>query len=271
MQLDGGGFASPRPQSYRGLAAGRHRFQVRATDPAGNMDPTPASRSWIVDMSPPDTTIASGPADPTTARRVLHLHLERSGSSFACRLDGAAFASCTPSRYSGLAVGPHLSRCRRPTRPATPIRRPQAIPGSSMTCRRTPRSRPRHPRRPTRPRRASASARARRDPRSNAVSTAPPIRPVRLREPTQACPRARTRSESGRSIPQATSIRLRLRTPGPSTLRRLTRLSTRHPPTRRTRRPQASRSRRASLAPPSNASSTAAAIRPAPPRRATAA
>jgi hypothetical protein len=36
------------PVSYNALFIGGHTFQVRATDPAGNTDPTPASYSWTV-------------------------------------------------------------------------------------------------------------------------------------------------------------------------------------------------------------------------------
>jgi hypothetical protein len=56
--LDGSPFAScASPKSYTGLADGPHVFQVRATDPAGNMDPTPATYSWrVLTQTPPDTT-----------------------------------------------------------------------------------------------------------------------------------------------------------------------------------------------------------------------
>ena len=36
------------PKAYTGLAPGSHTFEVRATDPAGNVDPTPATRTWTV-------------------------------------------------------------------------------------------------------------------------------------------------------------------------------------------------------------------------------
>jgi hypothetical protein len=36
------------PQRYRGLPAGRHKFQVAATDPSGNTDPTPARAKFKV-------------------------------------------------------------------------------------------------------------------------------------------------------------------------------------------------------------------------------
>src|SRR5205809_5760830 len=66
--LDGGGFAPcASPQTYSALASGNHTFQVRATDPAGNTDPTPASFTWTVDTAAPDTTITPPPPTLTTS------------------------------------------------------------------------------------------------------------------------------------------------------------------------------------------------------------
>jgi hypothetical protein len=51
--LDGAEFgACTSPVSYTGLAAGAHSFDVRATDPAGNPDDTPARRDWTYDIAP---------------------------------------------------------------------------------------------------------------------------------------------------------------------------------------------------------------------------
>lgn len=48
-QLDGSTFTGcTSPVSHTGLADGPHVFAVRATDGAGNVDPTPATRSWAV-------------------------------------------------------------------------------------------------------------------------------------------------------------------------------------------------------------------------------
>ncbi len=50
--LDGGAFATcSSPREYNGLAQGPHTFEVRAIDQAGNVDKTPASRSWTVNTN----------------------------------------------------------------------------------------------------------------------------------------------------------------------------------------------------------------------------
>jgi hypothetical protein len=56
-RLDGGPFAPcTSPQAYSALATGSHTFQVRATDISGNVDPTPASYTWSVDVTAPTVT-----------------------------------------------------------------------------------------------------------------------------------------------------------------------------------------------------------------------
>src|SRR4029079_2331892 len=59
--LDGGTFAScSSPQSYAGLSNGAHAFQVKATDAAGNSDPTAAAYSWQVQVFAPVTKTRPG-------------------------------------------------------------------------------------------------------------------------------------------------------------------------------------------------------------------
>jgi predicted extracellular nuclease len=51
-RIDGGAWeACASPKSYTGLANGSHTFEVRATDAAGNVDPTPASYTWTIDTT----------------------------------------------------------------------------------------------------------------------------------------------------------------------------------------------------------------------------
>jgi fibronectin type 3 domain-containing protein len=50
------------PQSYSDLTPGVHAFEVIATDSAGNIDPTPASRTWTIDTTTPTVTSVT-PAD----------------------------------------------------------------------------------------------------------------------------------------------------------------------------------------------------------------
>jgi hypothetical protein len=108
--LDGVGYTPcSSPQTYSSLAAGGHSFQVRATDGAGNTDPTPAAFSWTIDLTAPETTIGSSPANPTNATdATFTFSANEGGSTFECKLDGGAFSSCTsPQSYSGLAEGSH--------------------------------------------------------------------------------------------------------------------------------------------------------------------
>ena len=52
--LDGAAFAGcASPRSYSGLAVGAHSFGVRARDGAGNVDASPAERSWTVTAPEP--------------------------------------------------------------------------------------------------------------------------------------------------------------------------------------------------------------------------
>ena len=52
--LDDAAYAAcTSPQAYSGLAAGSHTFAVRATDAAGNVDATPATRTWTIGTPAP--------------------------------------------------------------------------------------------------------------------------------------------------------------------------------------------------------------------------
>lgn len=105
---------------YHGLADGKHTFTVEATDIAGNQQLAPTEFNWTVDNSlldttPPQTTIESGPPDPSSSSSASFTYASNEpGSSFECSLDGAPFASCPAggASYSGLGNGPHSFQVR---------------------------------------------------------------------------------------------------------------------------------------------------------------
>ena len=114
-KLDAGSFAPCESgDTFGPLGEGSHMFAVRATDLAGNGDPTPATRDWIVDTTPPQTTITSAP--PWLGLSTLATFAFTSsegGSSFECRLDGGAWQACpSPKTYTGVGGGNHTFAVR---------------------------------------------------------------------------------------------------------------------------------------------------------------
>jgi hypothetical protein len=70
-RIDGGPFAGcSAPKTYKGLADGAHRFAVRAVDPAGNVDPTPAVSSWTVGKLTTRTVASSALVAPAMGAHV---------------------------------------------------------------------------------------------------------------------------------------------------------------------------------------------------------
>ncbi|HEV8688332.1 MAG TPA: Ig-like domain-containing protein [Gaiellaceae bacterium] len=113
--LDGAPFsACTSPKSYTALADGSHTFQVRATDAAGNTDATPASFTWTIATTAPETTITSTPPNPSNSSSASFAFTSTAaGATFACSLDAAAFAACTsPKTYTALADGSHTFQVR---------------------------------------------------------------------------------------------------------------------------------------------------------------
>src|SRR5918992_1318804 len=104
------------PETYSDLLPGVHTFEVAAVDLKGNVDPTPAVREWTIlvpptDLTPPDTTIESGP-DPITVlnEATFVFSSEDSTATFECRLNLPApndgWEPCTsPKTYTGVPTG----------------------------------------------------------------------------------------------------------------------------------------------------------------------
>ena len=114
-QLDSGGFSACfSPKNYSGLSEASHTFQVKATDFAGNTDSTPASWTWTIDLTPPDTQITNQPPALTNATGALFEFTCTGGPcAFECKKDSESFSSCTtPQTYSSLAEGAHTFTVR---------------------------------------------------------------------------------------------------------------------------------------------------------------
>ncbi len=113
--LDGAPFvACLSPRDLVGLGAGEHVFAVRVRDAVGNVDPTPATRTWTVDLTPPTTSITDGPSGlEPFASASFSFESNEPGATFACSLDGAPFAPCTsPYTVAQLAQGDHTFAVR---------------------------------------------------------------------------------------------------------------------------------------------------------------
>ena len=102
------------PHGYSGLSDGAHTFLVRATDGLGNMDQSPASHTWNIDTTAPETTITEMPDDPSNSEDGhFSFSSDDPAATFECSLDSAEYAACTvPYEYSGLSDGPHTFAVR---------------------------------------------------------------------------------------------------------------------------------------------------------------
>ena len=107
-RIDAGSWTScTSPESISpALTAGSHTFDVRATDAAGNTDATPASHTWTVDLTPPNTTIDSSPSSPSgNTTPTFAFSSSEGGSTFECRIDGGSWTSCTSPDTISPALG----------------------------------------------------------------------------------------------------------------------------------------------------------------------
>ncbi len=80
------------------LPDGAHTLRVRATDPAGNVETSPASKSFTVDSKAPSTTISSKPASTGKDRTPsFKFTSNESSATFECSMDGKKWATCGKS------------------------------------------------------------------------------------------------------------------------------------------------------------------------------
>jgi DNA-binding beta-propeller fold protein YncE len=90
--------AGPGSTHSGALKDGSHTFEVRATDPGSNLDPTPALRAFSVDSTPPITLLGKVPKPIVKTKgakkKVKVSFSSEGGAIFECKLDTGSFKSC---------------------------------------------------------------------------------------------------------------------------------------------------------------------------------
>jgi hypothetical protein len=97
--------ASPKGTASDGTDIGLNSCGATQPPPP----PPPPSSPPPADTTAPDTSITSGPADPTTSTSAsFSFTATESGSTFQCKLDSGAYAACaSPKAYTGLSAATH--------------------------------------------------------------------------------------------------------------------------------------------------------------------
>jgi Bacterial Ig-like domain len=86
------------PRAYEALADGTHTFRARAGGATGEVDPTPAARTFVIDTEAPAVSVDSGPTRPTSdPRPAFAFSSPDETATFDCSIDTGtpAFRPCS--------------------------------------------------------------------------------------------------------------------------------------------------------------------------------
>jgi hypothetical protein len=132
-----------------------HWLRVRAIDAQGNVDQSPARADWMLDLSPPNTTLTSR-TPRWSGNSVLTVSFAGKDAvavaSFECRLDKRPWRPCTsPFRTPRLKAGWHSIAVRAvdsaghadptPLKPTFKIDPSKAVVGQKTSARKQKRQR----------------------------------------------------------------------------------------------------------------------------------
>lgn len=100
------------PFVFTGLSDGAHSVTVVASDGVSNS--SSVVRNFVVDATPPQTTITANPPSSTNSTSPSFSFTSSEGSStFECSLDGGPIGSCSsPTNYADLGEGSHTFSVR---------------------------------------------------------------------------------------------------------------------------------------------------------------
>lgn len=100
------------PVVYDDLPDGDYVFEIRSTDPAGNVGSV-LILNWIINATGPTTTIIGGPSKVTNETSITFNFSSEEGATYECSLNGEEFTACGPSvTYTDLEDGDHVLRVR---------------------------------------------------------------------------------------------------------------------------------------------------------------
>jgi large repetitive protein len=112
-KLDSGSFTSCVSPMSVTVSAGTHSFSVKATDPAGNVDTTPASYTWRVDTTAPAAPqLRAKPSDPSNDPTPRFRWVVEEGVTYECTLDDTVEACASPHETDVLSEGSHSFEVR---------------------------------------------------------------------------------------------------------------------------------------------------------------
>lgn len=109
-RVDSGSWsACSSPHTTSALSEGEHTFDVRAVVDV-SVDPTPASRTFTVDTTAPNTLIDSGPADGNygSPNYTFNFSSSESGSTMQCSINSGSWTSCTSPYSNTIALGQQI-------------------------------------------------------------------------------------------------------------------------------------------------------------------
>jgi hypothetical protein len=93
------------------LAEESHTFQVKTVD--AGVESEPASYTWTVDITDPDTSITASPPNPSNdVSPEFEFTSSEAGSTFECKLDSDAFATCVSPESVSVPAGTHTFSVR---------------------------------------------------------------------------------------------------------------------------------------------------------------
>lgn len=110
-KVDTGGWVTCQSsRTYTHLPDGERTIQVRAIGPGGAVDPEPASYTWTIDTTAPETTLGGTPANNGSA--VMGsvnwtVSSNEAPATYKCGWDGAPMTNCTTNWANPATVGTH--------------------------------------------------------------------------------------------------------------------------------------------------------------------